>query len=327
MVFLSKTWPRPESVLFFLTLTVHSPLPLTVPLGLFCLFFGLLSLSSKPHSPSPVYVFPGSFLFGPFSSLSVWVYWWFLSVPVLLSSIHFPFSFSLFLCYFSASLSPRSVLSPLSLLPGAGVGSLFIGPRERGLFIAVHGERGSAGLAGQWAWPARCGAPDFSSSRLGVSRLLQGTRLTGINEERGRKLSTFPCCTSGGRRKKNSVAQNDTVLPCFFLFLHETTSFYTKRAVSFKCGASKFFFKSVLNYFLFISIASLSISSPPSYLAAFSTLVLGLWFMQFDPQLINKLLISSIWPLILLITAPIFTRLFQFGPWFRIFLIKSLIGH
>jgi hypothetical protein len=62
-------------------------------------------------------------------------------------------------------------------------------------------------------------------------------------------------------------------------------------------------------------------------LAAFSTLVLGLWFMQFDPQLINKLLISSIWPLILLITAPIFTRLFQFGPWFRIFLIKSLIGH
>ena len=28
------------------------------------------------------------------------------------------------------------------------------------------------------------------------------------------------------------------------------------------------------------------------------TLVLGLEFMQFDPQLINKLLISSIWPLI-----------------------------
>ena len=28
------------------------------------------------------------------------------------------------------------------------------------------------------------------------------------------------------------------------------------------------------------------------------TLVLGLAFMQFDPQLINKLLISLIWPLI-----------------------------
>jgi hypothetical protein len=80
----------------------------------------------------------------------------------------------------------------------------------------VHGEQGSAGLAGQWAWLARCGTPDFSSLRLGVSRLLQGTRLAGINEERGRKLSTFPCYTSGGRRKKNSVAQNDTVLPFFF---------------------------------------------------------------------------------------------------------------
>jgi hypothetical protein len=33
-------------------------------------------------------------------------------------------------------------------------------------------------------------------------------------------------------------------------------------------------------------------------LAAFFTLVLGLEFMQFGPQLSNKLLISSIWPLI-----------------------------
>jgi len=27
---------------------------------------------------------------------------------------------------------------------------------------------------------------------------------------------TFPCCTSGGRRKGNSVVQNDTVLHIFF---------------------------------------------------------------------------------------------------------------
>jgi hypothetical protein len=33
-------------------------------------------------------------------------------------------------------------------------------------------------------------------------------------------------------------------------------------------------------------------------LAAFFTLVLGIEFMQFDPQLSNKLLIFSIWPLI-----------------------------
>jgi hypothetical protein len=78
-------------------LNSHGPLSFTSHCPsrsiLFSFFFGLLSLSSKPHSPSPVCVFPGSFLFGLFSSLSVWVYWWFLSVPVLLSSIHFPFFF------------------------------------------------------------------------------------------------------------------------------------------------------------------------------------------------------------------------------------------
>jgi len=55
----------------FLTLTVHSPLPLTVPLGRFFLFpFDSFSLSSNPHSPSLVYGFPGFLsFFGPFSSL------------------------------------------------------------------------------------------------------------------------------------------------------------------------------------------------------------------------------------------------------------------
>jgi hypothetical protein len=125
------------------------------------------------------------------------------SRSIFFLSVRFPLfgSFSsLFFFFISLRLHPPTV--------GAGVESLFIGPRERGLLIVVHGEQGSAGLAGQWAWLARRGAPDFSSSRLGVSRLLQGTRLAGINEERGRKLPTFPCCTSGGRRKKNSVVQN-----------------------------------------------------------------------------------------------------------------------
>jgi hypothetical protein len=41
---------------------------------------------------------------------------------------------------------------------------------------------------------------------------------------------------NGGRRKMNSVVQNDTVLAFlfFFFFLYETTSFWIKRAVSFK---------------------------------------------------------------------------------------------
>jgi hypothetical protein len=78
-----------------------------------------------------------------------------------------------------------------------------------------------------------------------------------------------------GEGERRTVSLKTTLF-CPFFFLHETASFYTKRAASFKCGASKNFFKSVLNYLLFISIASISISSPPSYLAAFSTLVLVL---------------------------------------------------
>jgi len=127
--------------------------------------------------------------------------------PVLSFLVRFPpsqfgFTGGSFRFWFSFPLFTSPFLFFLSPLSRVLVGSLFIGPRERGLFIAVHGERGSAGLAGQWAWLARCGAPDFSSSRLGVSRLLQGTRITGINEERGRELSTFPCCTFGGKEKE-----------------------------------------------------------------------------------------------------------------------------
>jgi hypothetical protein len=50
--------------------------------------------------------------------------------------------------------------------------------------------------------------------------------------------------------------------------------------------------------------------------STFFHLVLSFGFMQFDPQLINKLSISLIQPLIWSISAPLFTRLFQFDPWF-----------
>jgi hypothetical protein len=59
----------------------------------------------------------------------------------------------------------------------------------------------------------------------------------------------------------------------------------------------------------------------------FFTLVLGFEFVYFDPQFINKLSISSIWPMIWSISVPMFTRLFQFGPWFWISSIKFLIVH
>ena len=134
MVFLSKTWPRPESVSFFLTLTVHSPLPLTIPLGLFCFLFFLVCF------PFPLN----------------------LTVPL-------PFVSSL-------------VLSFLVCFPPSQFG--FTGGSFRFRF-------------------------------------------------------SFPLFTS------------------LFFLLHETASFYTKHAVSFKCGANKFFPNQSLIYPLFFWVLTM----------------------------------------------------------------------
>jgi len=52
----------------------------------------------------------------------------------------------------------------------------------------------------------------------GVGRA-RGMRELMKKEQEEKKRSLFPCCTSRGRRKGNSVAQNDTVLflPSSFL--------------------------------------------------------------------------------------------------------------
>jgi hypothetical protein len=67
--------------------------------------------------------------------------------------------------------------------------------------------------------------------------VLAGMWRVGFNEER-RKKNVFPCCTSRGRRKGNSVVQNDTVLHFFF-------------NMKFKGGASIFFSNYSLIYPLF----------------------------------------------------------------------------
>jgi hypothetical protein len=64
---------------------------------------------------------------------------------------------------------------------------------------------------------------------------------------------------------------------------------------------------------------------PSIKLAAFFILIIGFEFVHFYPQLINKLLISSIWPLIRSISTPILTCLFQFGPCHNPFLGYSPI--
>jgi len=162
-----------------------------------------------------------------FSFLSIWVYQWFSFSVRSLSSVRFLFLsvsslFFFLLCFrFLSAFSFFCPLLSLLSVPCFLSSSLcwrwasIYRAKGVGLIIVAHGA-GQRWSVGQWAPLARRVAPGFSSSRLGVSRLLQGTRLAGINEERGRKLSSFPCCMSGGRRKKNSVAQNDTVLPLFF---------------------------------------------------------------------------------------------------------------
>ena len=50
------------------------------------------------------------------------------------------------------------------------------------------------------------------------------------------------------------------------------------------------------------------------------------FFYLYIKKLVLQFSISSIRPQNRIIAAPPFTRLLQFGPWFRIFLIKSLIG-
>ena len=87
----------------------------------------------------------------------------------LVHSLHFVSP--ILVCFLSFSVRPP----PLPPPPRAGIESLFIGPRERGLFIVVHGEQGSVGLAGK-ARLARCGAFDFSSSRCVGFRVLCGAR-------------------------------------------------------------------------------------------------------------------------------------------------------
>jgi hypothetical protein len=93
-----------------------------------------------------------------------------------------------------------------------------------------------------------------------------GSVLAGMwceREAKKQNFSFFPCCTFRGRRKRNSIVQNDAVLEFFFLKKNmkrccfgQNAPFHLNKAR--RHNASNF--KSALNYLLFISIASLSIS-------------------------------------------------------------------
>jgi hypothetical protein len=67
---------------------------------------------------------------------------------------------------------------------------------------------------------------------------LAGRWRVGFNEERRKKLPSPAARPGEGERGTVSFK---TTLFCTFFFLHETASFYEKRVVSFKGGASILF--------------------------------------------------------------------------------------
>jgi hypothetical protein len=99
---------------------------------------------------------------------------------------------------------------------------LFIEPSEW-LFAVEHGEQPAGRPLGATA-NARPPSPAFWQVRGGWSAIVFGRWAPGEREGPAKisKKSTifpfFPAACSGGRRKMNSVVQNDTVLPFSFFF-------------------------------------------------------------------------------------------------------------
>jgi hypothetical protein len=103
---------------------------------------------------------------------------------------------------------------------------VFIGQRERGRPycrpIAAHREQGFTALPRRRvSWPmgvaSRARLPGFPSWG-GVGLRVLARHTVGRSKKEKTKAFIFPCCTSRGRRRRNNVAQNDTVL--FSLFFN-----------------------------------------------------------------------------------------------------------
>jgi len=143
--------------------------------------------------------------------------------------------FSLFFFVFSSLSFPPP--SPRCLSQRSWV--LFIEPRAW-LFTVVMG---SSRLVGHWARLPRFGSHRFSG------RCVVGGRpvclVGGLQAREGPAkfkqkplFSFFPAAMFGGEEERGTVSFKTTPF-CSFFFdkMHETTSFWRKRAVSFKCGA------------------------------------------------------------------------------------------
>jgi hypothetical protein len=134
---------------------------------------------------------------------------------------------------------------------------------------------------------------------------------------RGRKNLLLPLLRASRGRRRLTVPFKTTPFRSLLFFFREqcmkrccfgqNTSFHLKG----KCGKKMSKFTLVLNLWFVQSSPQLQFwfkkqcnciptknQTATPKLAAFFTLVFGFELVQFDPQLINKLLISSIWPLI-----------------------------
>jgi len=133
---------------------------------------------------------------------------------------------SLFSFVNSLCLSPFFSLSSSSLACWR-CGGVFIGQKGAGAsLLSPYSSAWGAGLccptttpgwlANGWGWQGAASLVFFhhESAWGGFGRQV------ACRVQQGKKKKiTFPCCTSRGRRKGNSVVQNDTVLHLFFFYM------------------------------------------------------------------------------------------------------------
>jgi len=183
----------------------------------------LLLVAEREVLPSPLSSVSFPFRFLPFLLLL-----WFSSPPFFsFGSLFFLSPFSLFRFFRSPPLSSvfsvffRSVSSPSSSLLMCCL--LLIEPSEW-LFVVEHGEQSASRPLGATA-KARPPPPRFSGRCAVGGRPLCPVGGLQAREGPAKKFKTkgilfsfFPAACLGGRRKMNSVVQNDTVLLFLFFF-------------------------------------------------------------------------------------------------------------
>ena len=144
-----------------------------------------------------------------------------------------------------------------------------------------------------------------------------------------RKPFSSPCCRRGGKKEEEQCCSKRHRSSLFFIYImYETTLFWRKRTISFKCGARTRQFPTYPSIiFVHFNCVLVNFGPRPHSWPRFS-----LWSLASD--LCNLALNWSInfqflqlGPCINSKQPLLFTRFFQIGPWFPFFTIKPLIGH